>query len=80
MFTRAPIEINFSNTCPMDMKLNQSGQDMSLSIMEEIQALTKKLLSNLCISYFSLIVNVCFWHKDGDGQRYKFDIIIVVSW
>ena len=27
---RVPIESNFYNTCPMDMKLNQSGQDMYL--------------------------------------------------
>ena len=29
MFTRVPTKGNFYNTCPRDIKLNQSGQDMS---------------------------------------------------
>ena len=32
-FTRLSIESNFYDTCPKDMKLNQSGQDMSLLIV-----------------------------------------------
>ena len=31
--TRVPIESNFYNTCPTDMKLNQSGQDMFLPVV-----------------------------------------------
>ena len=33
MFPRVPIESNDYNTCPKDMKLNQSGQDMSLLVV-----------------------------------------------
>ena len=54
-FTRVPIESNFYNTCPMDMKFNQSGQDMSLPVVIKFRGnpgSNKKLLSNSPFWYF----------------------------
>ena len=67
----------------MDMKLNQSGQDMSLPIVIQFQGnpgsnkkVTFKFIS-LVLS--SLIVNVIFCHEDGGGELCNLDILIVVS-
>ena len=67
----------------MDMKLNQSGQDMSLPIVIQFQGnpgsnkkVTFKFIS-LVLS--SLIVNVIFCHEDGSGELCNLDILIVVS-
>ena len=66
----------------MDIKLNQSGQDMSLPVVIqfEIQIVKKKVTFNITfLSLLSLIVNVIFCHKDGGGDVCKFDILVVVS-
>ena len=65
------------------MKLNQSGQDMSLPIVIEVwrnPGSNKKVtfkLTSLVLS--SLIVNIPFCHEDGGGELCKLDILIVVS-
>ena len=67
----------------MDMKLNQSGQDMSLPIVIQFRGNpggNKKVtfkFTSLVLS--SLIVNVPFCHEDGGGELCKLDILIVVS-
>ena len=67
----------------MDMKLNQSGQDMSLPIVIQLRGNpgdNKKVtfkFTSLVLS--SLIVNVPFCHEDGGGELCKLDILIVVS-
>ena len=67
----------------MDMKLNQSGQDMSLPVLIQFRGNTgsnKKVsfkFTSLVLS--SLIVNVPFCHEDGGGELCKLNIIIVVS-
>ena len=82
-FTRVPIESNFHNTCPMDMKLNQSGQDMSLPVVIQFggnPSINKKVTFNF--SFFvllSLIVNIPFCYEDGSGELCQLDILIVVS-
>ena len=82
-FTRVPIESNFYNTCPRDMKLNQSGQDMSLPIVIQLGGMpdsNKKVTFNFTFLILSsLIINVLFCHEDGDGELCKFNILIVVS-
>ena len=67
----------------MDMKLNQSGWDMSLPIVIQFKGnpgsnkkVTFKFIS-LVLS--SLIVNVLFCHEDGGGELCKLDILVVVS-
>ena len=82
-FTRVPIESNFYNTCPTDMKLNQSGQDMSLLVVIQFGGNTgcnKKVTFNFTFLVpSSLIVNVPFCHEDGGGELCKLDILVVLS-
>ena len=82
-FTRVPIESNFYNTCPTDMKLNQNGQDMSLPVVIQfggIPGCNKKVTFNFTfLGLLSLIVNVPFCHEDGCGELCKLDILVVVS-
>ena len=82
-FTRVPIESNFYNTCPTDMKLNQSGQDMSLPVVIQFGGnsdCNKKVTFNFTfLVLLSLIVNVPFCHEDGGGELCKLDILVVVS-
>ena len=80
---RVPIESNFYNTCPMDMKWNQSWQDMSLPVVIQFG---RNPGSNLRVTFkftflviSSQIVNVPFCHEDGGGELCKLDILIVVS-
>ena len=67
----------------MDMKLNQSGQDMFLRHGIQIQGnpgINKKVTFNFTFLVLSpLIVNVPFCHEDGGGELCKLDILIVVS-
>ena len=83
MFTRVPIESNFYNTCPTNMKMNQSGQDMSLPVVIQFggnPGCNKKVSFNFTFLVLSsLIVNVPFRHKDGGGELCKLDILIVES-
>ena len=67
----------------MDMKLNRSGQDMSLPVVIQFRGnpgsnkkVTFKFTS---LGLLSLIVNVPFCHEDGGGELCKLDILIVVS-
>ena len=82
-FIRVPIESNFYNTCPTDMKFNQRGPVMSLPVViqfGENPGCNKKITFNytfLVVS--SLIVNVPFCHEDGGWDLCKFDILDVVS-
>ena len=68
---------------PMDMKLNQSGQDMSLPIgiqFGRYSGSNKKVTFKFTSLVLSpLIVNVLFCHEDGGGELCKLDILIVVS-
>ena len=79
-FTRVPIESNFYNTCPRDMKLNQSGQDMSLPT--EIQ-LRGNSGSNKKVT-FNFTFLVLFCHEDGGRELCKLDIqlncSILIDW
>ena len=81
--TRVPIESNFYNNCPTDMKLNQSGQDMSLPIVIQFggnPGCNKKVPFNFTfLGLSSLIVNVPFCHEDGCWEFCKLDILVVVS-
>ena len=67
----------------MDMKLNQSGQDMSLPVVIQFQGnprSNKKVTFKFTFLVLSsLIVNVPFCHEDGVGELCKLDILIVVS-
>ena len=78
-FIRVPIESNFYHT----MKLNQSGQDMSLPVVIKFLGNTgsnKKVTFNFTLlGLLSLIVNVPFCHADCGGKFFKLDILIVVS-
>ena len=82
-FTRVPIESNFYNTCPTDMKLNQSGQDMSFPVVIQFggnPGCKKKVTFNFTfLVLLSLIVNVPFCHEDGGGELCKLDLLVVVS-
>ena len=82
-FTRVPIESNFYNTCPTDMKSNQSGQDMSLPVVIQFggnPASNKKITFNFTFLVLSsLIVNVPFCQEDGSGELCKLEILVVVS-
>ena len=82
-FTRVPIEINFFDTCPTDLKLNQSGQDMSLPVLIQfggnLGSNQRVILNFTFLVLLSLIVNVLFCHEDCGGELCKLDIIIVVS-
>ena len=83
MSTRVPIESNFYNTCPTDMKLNQSGQDMSLPVVIQFggnPGCNKKFTFNFTfLVLLSLIVNVPFCHEDVGGELCKMDILVAVS-
>ena len=83
MFTRVAIESNFYNTCPRYMKLNQSGEDMSLPAVIQFggnSGCNKKVIFNFTfLVLFSIIVNVPFCHDDGGGELCKLDILVVVS-
>ena len=74
---------NFYNTGPTDLKLNQSGQDMSLPVVIQFgrnPGCNKKVTFNFTVLVFSsLIVNVPFCHEDGGGELCKLDILVVVS-
>ena len=65
------------------MKLNQSGQDMSLPIVTQFggnPGSNKKVTFNFTfLVLLSLIVNVLFCHEDGGGELCQLDILIVVS-
>ena len=67
----------------MGMKLNHSGQVMSLPVVilfGRSSGSNKKVnfkLTFLVLS--SLIVNDPFCHEDGGGELWKLDILIVVS-
>ena len=67
----------------MDMKLNQSGQDMSLPVVIQFgrnPGSNKKVTFKFTfLVILSLIVNVPFCHEDGGGELCKLDILIVVS-
>ena len=82
-FTRVPIESNFYNTCPKDMKLNQSGQDISLPVVIQFGGnpdCNKKVTLNFnFLVLLSLIANVPFCHEDGGGELFKLDLLVVVS-
>ena len=82
-FTRVHIESNFYNKCHMDMKLNQSGQDMSLPVVIQFIENThsnKKITFKFTFLVLpSIIVSVPFCHDDGGGELCKLDIIVVVS-
>ena len=65
------------------MKLNQSGQDMSLPIVIKFQenpaSKKKATFKFISLVLLSLIVNVPFGHEDGGGELCKLDILSVVS-
>ena len=67
----------------MDMKLNQSGQDMSLPVVIQFRgnpgSNKKVTLKFTFLVLLSLIVNVPFCPEDGGGELCKLDILIVVS-
>ena len=67
----------------MDMKLNQSGKDMSLPIVLQFQenpgSKKKVTFKFISLGLSSLIVNVLFRHEDGDGELCNFDMLVVVS-
>ena len=67
----------------MNMKLNQSRQDMSLPVVIHFggnPGCNKKVTFNFTFLVLSsLIVNVPFCHEDGGGELCKLDILIVVS-
>ena len=82
-FTRVPIESNLYNTCPTDMKFNQSGQDISLPVVIQFggnQGCNKKVTFNFTFLVLSsLILNVPFCQEDGSGELCKLDILVIVS-
>ena len=65
------------------MKLNQSGQDMSLPVVIQFggnPGCNKKVTFNFTFFVLlSFIVNVPFCHEDGVGELCKLDILVVVS-
>ena len=65
------------------MKLNQSGEDMSLPVViqfGENPGSNKKVTLNFTVLVLlSLIVNVLFCHGDGGGELGKMYKVIVVS-
>ena len=67
----------------MNVKLIQSGQDMSLTVVIEFggnPGSNKKILQiNLFWYFWSLIVNVPLCHEDGGEELCKLNILIVVS-
>ena len=81
--TRVPIESNFNNTCPTDMKLNQSEQDISLRVVIHIggnPGCNKKVTFNfMFLLLSSLIVNFLFCHEDSSGELCKLDILVAAS-
>ena len=71
-FTRVPIESNFYNTCLTDMKLNQSGHDMSLPVVIQFEGnpdCNQKVTFNFTFFLLSSqIVNVPFVMKMAVGS------------
>ena len=63
----------------MDMKLNQSGQDMSLPVVIRLGENKKSYFQIHLFGTSSLIVNVPFCHEDGGVRLCKLDILNVVS-
>ena len=65
------------------MKLNQSGQDMSLPVVIQFggnPGCNKKFTFNFTfLVLLSLIINVPFCMEDGGGDLCKLDILVVVS-
>ena len=65
------------------MKLNQSGQNMSLPVVIQFggnPGSNKKVYVKFTfLVLLSLIVNVPFCHEDGVEELCKWDILIVVS-
>ena len=60
------------------MKLNQSGQDMSLPVV--IKYGGNQVIFNFSFLVLSSqILNVPFRHEDGSGELCKLDILVVVS-
>ena len=82
-FNQIPTESNFYNTCPMDLKLNQSKQDKSLPVVIQFRGnpgYNKKFTFKFTFLVLSsVIVNVPFCHEGGGGERCKLDKLIVVS-
>ena len=78
---KCPIQSNYYNTCPMDMKLNQSGQDLPVVIQfQGNPGCNKKVNFKFTfLVLLSLIVNVPFCHEDGGGELCILDLLIVVS-
>ena len=74
---RVPIEITFYKNFPMDMKLNQSGRNMSLPVVIQFvgsPVSNKKVTFNFAfLLLLSLIVNVPFCHEDGGVELFKLD-------
>ena len=64
----------------MNMKLNQSGQDMSLPVVIQFggnPGSNKKVTFKFTfLGLLSLIVNVPFCHEDGSGELCKLDILV----
>ena len=81
--TRIPIENTLHNTRPTDMKLNQSGKDMSRPVV--IKFGKNPGCNNKVTFYFtflvllSLIVDVPLCHEAGSGELFKLDILVAVS-
>ena len=67
----------------MDMQLNQSGQDMSLTVVIQFggnSGSNKKVTFKFTfLVLLSLIVNVPFCHEDDDEELCSLNILIVVS-
>ena len=82
-FTKVPIQCNLYNTCPTNIKLNKSRQDMSLPIVIQFggnPGCNKKVTFNFTFFVLSsLIVNVIFCHEVGGRELCKLYILVVVS-
>ena len=67
----------------MDMQLNQSGQDISLPVVNQFGrnpfSFKKVTFKLTFLVILSLIVNVSFCHEDGGVEPCKLYILIVVS-
>ena len=83
MLTRVPIESNFYNSCPKDIKLNQSWQDMSLPVVIQFGGNPGfNKTSYFQFNLFGTFVTNCkcpFCHEDSSGELCKMDILVVVS-
>ena len=67
----------------MDMKLNQSGQNMSIPVVIQFggnPGSNKKVTFNFTfLVLLSLTVNDLFSQEDGDWELCKLDLLIVIS-